>query len=83
VKIAGVIFFIGVFAFALAFAMLHRAMFAQEEVAQATRRKDREAIGEHSLISGTSMVIANNCALVGAGAFFSGCIVGLIAFLLY
>jgi hypothetical protein len=45
VKLAGAAFFVGVFGFAVAFAMLHRAMFAQDEMSQALLRKDEPAIG--------------------------------------
>jgi hypothetical protein len=83
VKLAGATFFVGVFAFVVAFAKLHQAMFAQDEVAHATRRKDVAAIEANSDLSGSAMMAANKFAYVGAAAFFVGCIIGLIAFLSY
>jgi hypothetical protein len=50
IKLAGAFFFIGVLAFAVAFAMLHQAMFAQDEVAHATHRKDADAIRANSAL---------------------------------
>ena len=48
VKVAGGIFFVGVIAFVLAFAMLHRAMFQYDEAAHSSIRKDASAIKKHA-----------------------------------
>jgi hypothetical protein len=82
-KLAGTFFFIGVFAFVAAFGNLHRAMFAQDEVAQATLRKDVAAINRNSAISGTAMIFANKCAYAAIAAFLIGCVIGLVGFLLF
>jgi hypothetical protein len=81
-KIAGASFFIGVIAFALAFLLIYNAMHAQDEVAQGTLYKDVDRISKNSAISGSAMNLANKLAMVSTAAFFFGCIVGLIAFVL-
>jgi hypothetical protein len=80
VKFAGVAFFIGILAFALGFLQVHVAMHAQDEVAQGTMHKDIERIKTNTLVSGSSMMLANRCAILSAITFFVGCIIGLIAF---
>jgi hypothetical protein len=70
VKLAGATFFVGVLAFAVAFAKLHQAMFAQDEVAHATIRKDVTAIKANSNLSGSAMMAATRLAYVAAVAFF-------------
>lgn len=80
VKISGSIFLVGVIAFALGFLMIYQAMHAQDEVAQGTMHKDVKRIRENSAISGSSMLLANKCAIVSTITFFLGCIVGLAAF---
>jgi hypothetical protein len=81
IKVSGVCFFIGIVTFALAFLLIHIAMHAQDEVAQATMHKDVRRIEEQSVISGGSMAQANRLAIVSTIAFFAGCVVGLVAFL--
>jgi mannitol-specific phosphotransferase system IIBC component len=81
IKVSGVCFFIGIVTFALAFLLIHIAMHAQDEVAQATMHKDAKRIEEQSVISGSSMDQANRLAIVSTIAFFAGCAVGLVAFL--
>lgn len=81
VKIAGAIFFAGVFAFAVGAAKVHMAVFAQDEVAHAVQLKDVAEIRANSKRSTESMTQANWLAIVGAAAFFVGCVVGLAAFL--
>jgi hypothetical protein len=83
VKVAGLCFLIGVLAFAYAYALIYRAMHAQDEVSQATMHKDVESINANSDLSGSSMNSANKFALVSAVSFFVGCLIGLIAFLSY
>ncbi|HEX3506649.1 MAG TPA: hypothetical protein VHU22_24980 [Xanthobacteraceae bacterium] len=80
-KVSGVSFSIGIFAFVLAFAMIHKAVFAQDEVAHAARRKDVAAIEANSALSGSSMMIANYCAIISVVAFLVGCFVGLVGVL--
>jgi hypothetical protein len=81
VKVSGLCFFIWIVTFALAFLLLHIAMHAQDEVAQATIHKDASRIKEQSAISGGSMLQANRLATASIIAFFAGCAVGLVAFL--
>jgi hypothetical protein len=81
VKLSGVCFFIGIITFALAFLLIHIAMHAQDEVAQATMHKDVKRIEEQSVISGGSMLQANRLAIASTIAFFTGCAIGLVAFL--
>jgi hypothetical protein len=83
VKLAGAVFFLGVFAFAIAFAMLHRALFAQDEISQALLRKDESGIKESVALSGSSMSQANFWAIAGALAFFAGLFSALFGFLFY
>jgi hypothetical protein len=83
VKLAGAVFFVGVFGIAIAFAMLHRALFAQDEISQALLRKDELAIRENAAISGSSMRQKNLWAIVAALAFFAGLFSALFAFLFY
>ena len=83
VKAAGLCFLIGVLAFAYAYALIYRAMHAQDEVSQATMHKDTKRIKANSALSGSSMNSANTFALVSGVSFFIGCLIGLVAFLSY
>jgi hypothetical protein len=56
-------------------------MHAQDEVAQGTMHKDVERIKANTLVSGSSMLLANRCAILSTITFFVGCVIGLIAFL--
>ena len=73
VKLAGGVFFLGVFGFSMAFAMLHRALFAQDEMAHATLQKDASAIKQNAALSSSSMRQANFWAIVAALAFSRAC----------
>jgi hypothetical protein len=55
IKVAGVIFFVGVITFAIALAMLHRAVFEHDEQAHAFIKKDAEALREHNFGSRYAM----------------------------
>jgi len=79
VKFAGIIFFVGVFAFAIAFACIHRSVFYFDEMLHATRDKDAVKINSFSEASTRDMMAANWLAIVATLAFFVGCLFGLIA----
>jgi hypothetical protein len=83
VKIAGACFLVGILSFAFGLLYLYIAMHAQDEVSQGTIHKDVSRITANSAVSGSSMVLANKCAIVSTVAFFAGCVIGLIAFLSY
>jgi hypothetical protein len=81
IKVAGVAFFVGVFAFAIAFMLIHGAVFNFDEMLHATRRKDSASAARHSKNSSISMVAANRFAIAATASFFCGMAAGLIAFL--
>jgi hypothetical protein len=70
-----------VLAFALGYLMIYTAMHAQEEVAQATLKKDAAQVKEQSAISGSSMMLANRLAIASVASFFVGSLIGIVAFL--
>jgi hypothetical protein len=81
IKVAGAIYFVGVFAFAYGFYCIHAAVFAFDDMLHATRHRDREGITDNSKRTGVMMKRANNLAIVGALAFFFASSVGLLVLL--
>jgi hypothetical protein len=79
VKFGGVTFFVGVFAFALAFFSIHSSFFFYDEMLHATRNKDIDQINRYASASTTAMNAANWFSYLGIATFFIGCLAGIIA----
>lgn len=83
IKVGGAFFFVGVFAFALAFALIQLSIFSYDEMLHALRNQERDLARSQKATSSSAMVGANRLAAISAICFFIGLCVGLAAFLLY
>ena len=81
IKGGGIFFFIGIFTFAGAFALIHLSTFTYDEMLHSARRGKVDAAKNNSKISTSAMIAANRLAIGSALAFFIGTLAGLVAFL--
>jgi hypothetical protein len=82
-KIAGVMFFIGVLAFALGYLWIERAVFAQDEMAHATLNRDQESIQQNSGAASAAMNGVSVAASAGTICFAIGCVLTIAILILY
>jgi hypothetical protein len=79
-KIGGGFFFVGLICFAVAFFLIHRAVFAFDDMLHATRRKDVASIDSNAAASSRLMQATEHLANIGSIAFLLGCAMGGVAF---
>jgi hypothetical protein len=80
IKWGGIVFLIGVIAFAFAFFLIHVSVSFFDRMLAAHRKNDAAEVRRCSDIASWSIYWARALAYVGALTFFIGCIVGLIVF---
>jgi hypothetical protein len=83
IKIGGICFFVGVFAFAFGFASVQLAIFTHDEMLHAVRNKDRLKADSKMKTLSSVMKFANRLALVSAFSFLAGLLAGFRAFLAF
>jgi hypothetical protein len=81
IKVGGVIFFLGVLTFALAFALLQLSIFSHDEMLHAIRKKEKDLVAKQRKTSASAMIGANRLATLSALSFLIGLCAGLVAFL--
>jgi hypothetical protein len=81
IKVGGVIFFLGVLTFALAFALLQLSIFSHDEMLHAMRKEETDLVAKQRKTSASAMIVANGLAILSALSFLIGLFAGLVAFL--